>query len=64
MFGTILIVFSAIGYKLIFRTKLRDPLTVDLQTGRRTLGFEEMKELDEYNAMPRWRRFVSFVQLW
>ncbi|OJJ59919.1 hypothetical protein ASPSYDRAFT_1175351 [Aspergillus sydowii CBS 593.65] len=64
MFGTVLIVFSAIGYKLIFRTKLRDPLTVDLQTGRRTLGFEEMKELDEYNAMPRWRRFVSFVQLW
>lgn len=64
MFGTILIVFSAIGYKLIFRTKLRDPRTVDLQTGRRTLGFEEIKELDEYKAMPRWRKFVSFVQLW
>ncbi|KAL4810959.1 amino acid permease/ SLC12A domain-containing protein [Aspergillus unguis] len=64
MFGLILIFASAIGYKLICRTKLRDPKTVDLQTGRRTLGVDEIKELDEYSAMPRWRKFVSFVQLW
>ncbi|KAJ5712000.1 hypothetical protein N7488_006156 [Penicillium malachiteum] len=35
MFGLILIKFSGIGYKLIFRINLRDPRTVDLQTGRR-----------------------------
>ncbi|KAL3474347.1 amino acid permease/ SLC12A domain-containing protein [Aspergillus californicus] len=64
MFGTILIVFSAIAYKLVFRTKMRDLKTVDLQTGRRTLGVEEIKELDEYRDMPGWRKFVSFVQLW
>ncbi|CAI7624658.1 unnamed protein product [Penicillium glandicola] len=64
MFGIILIVLSAIAYKVIFRTKLRDPRTVDLQTGRRSLGMDEIQELDEYRKMPRWRRFVSFVQLW
>lgn len=64
MFGLILIVFSGIGYKLIFRTKYRDPRTIDLQTGRRPLGIEEVKELDDYKIMPHWRKFVSFVQLW
>ncbi|KAL4740632.1 amino acid permease/ SLC12A domain-containing protein [Aspergillus similis] len=64
MFGMILIVFTAVGYKLIYRTKFRDPRTVDLQTGRRPLGVEEIKELDDYKNMPPWRKFVSFVQLW
>ncbi|KAL5343176.1 amino acid permease/ SLC12A domain-containing protein [Aspergillus crustosus] len=64
MFGTILIIFTAVGYKLIYRTKIRDPSTVDLQTGRRMLGVEEIKELDDYKNMPRWRKFASFVQLW
>jgi hypothetical protein len=52
MFGIILIIFTAVGYKLIYRTKFRDPQTVDLQTGRRPLGVEETKELDEYKNMP------------
>ncbi|CAI7602363.1 unnamed protein product [Penicillium palitans] len=64
MFGLILIVFSTIAYKLIYRTKLRDPRTVDLQTGRRTLGTEEILELDKYEQMPSWRKFVTFIQLW
>lgn len=64
MFGLILIVFSTIAYKLIYRTKLRDPRTVDLQTGRRTLDTEEILELDNYEQMPLWRKFVTFVQLW
>jgi amino acid transporter len=64
MFGTILIVASGIGYKLIFRTKLRDPATVDLQTGRRPLSIEEIIELDVYKQSSVWRRFYSFVQLW
>ncbi|KAJ5249085.1 hypothetical protein N7468_000536 [Penicillium chermesinum] len=64
MFGLILILFSALAYKLIFRTKYRDPKTVDLQTGRRPLGIEEIKQLDDYEVMPWWRKFVSFIQLW
>ncbi|KAL3462386.1 amino acid permease/ SLC12A domain-containing protein [Aspergillus heterothallicus] len=64
MIGLLLIIASALGYKLVFRTKVRDPRTVDLQTGRRTLSTEEIKELDDYAAMPRWRKFGSFVQLW
>ncbi|KAL4820504.1 amino acid permease/ SLC12A domain-containing protein [Aspergillus spinulosporus] len=64
MFGIILIFSTAVGYKLIYRTKLRDPRTVDLQTGRRPLGVEEIKELDGYKNLPAWRKFVSFVQLW
>ncbi|KAL4998747.1 hypothetical protein BDV10DRAFT_184887 [Aspergillus recurvatus] len=64
MFGIILIVFTALGYKLMYRTKIRDPRTLDLQTGRRPLGVVEIKELDDYKNMPHWRRFVSFVQLW
>lgn len=64
MFGTILILASGIGYKLIYRTKFRDPATVDLQTGRRVLSVEEIVELDAYEQTSRWRKFYSFVQLW
>jgi amino acid transporter len=64
MFGLILILSTGIGYKLIFRTKLRDLKTVDLQTGRRTLGPEEIVELDEYHRLSKLRRFYTYVQLW
>ncbi|KAJ5559978.1 hypothetical protein N7513_002377 [Penicillium frequentans] len=64
MFGLVLIVLSTIAYKVIYRTKLRDLRTVDLQTGRRTLGTDEILELDEYERMPQWRKLVGFIQLW
>lgn len=64
MIGLLLIIFSAIGYKLIFRTKLRDPAKVDLRTGRRTLGEEEIFALEAYYAKSKLQRFYSFVQLW
>lgn len=64
MFGTVLIVCSGIAYKLVLRTKLRDPKTVDLQTGRRPLSTEEIVELDEYEKLSKWRKFYSFVQVW
>ena len=64
MIGLLLIVFSGIGYKIIFRTKLRDPATVDLRTGRRTLGEEEIFALDAYYAQSNLKKFYSFVQLW
>jgi yeast amino acid transporter len=64
MFGLILILSTGIGYKMIFRTKLRDLKTVDLQTGRRTLNPEEIVELDEYHRLSKLRRFYTYVQLW
>ncbi|KAK5125235.1 hypothetical protein LTR85_000911 [Meristemomyces frigidus] len=64
MIGLILIVGLGLFYKLIFRTKLRDPAQVDLQTGRRVLTVEELKMLDEYYTMPGWRKFLGFIQLW
>lgn len=64
MFGLILIIVTGIGYKLIFRTKMRDPRYVDLRTGRRTLGPDEIRKLDWYYGLPAWRKFLKFVQLW
>lgn len=64
MIGLVLIVFSGIGYKIIFRTKLRDPAKADLMTGRRTLSEEEIFALDAYHAQSRLRRFSSFMQIW
>lgn len=64
MIGILLILGSGVGYKIIFRTKLRDLRTVDLQTGRRPLTVEEIQELDDYAKLPKWRKFYSFIQLW
>ncbi|KAI1342809.1 amino acid permease [Xylariaceae sp. FL0016] len=62
--GIILILASGIGYKLICRSKLQDPKTADLQTGRRPLSDGEIVALDEYNRLSPWRKFGSMVQLW
>ncbi|KAH9897460.1 amino acid permease [Xylariomycetidae sp. FL2044] len=64
MIGLILVVGSGLGYKIVCRTKLRDPKEADLQTGRRPLSQEEVFALDEYGRMPGWRKFKTFVQLW
>lgn len=64
MIGLIMIVGFGLGYKLLLRTKLRDPATVDLQSGRRTLDASEIKALDEYFSMPWWRKVMTFLQLW
>ncbi|CAK3973554.1 amino acid permease [Lecanosticta acicola] len=64
MIGLILIMGSGIGYKLILRTKVRDPCKVDLQTGRRALDLHEIKALDEYLQKPWWRRLATFLQPW
>lgn len=64
MFGAVLIIGSGLVYKVVFRTKLRDPKTADLQTGRRPLSPEEIVELDNYHKLSRWRKFYSFIQIW
>ncbi|KAI7334543.1 hypothetical protein KC315_g3690 [Hortaea werneckii] len=64
MIGLLLIICTGLGYKIMFRTKLREAATVDLNTGRRPLGVEEIKMLDEYYALPPWRRLWAYVKLW
>lgn len=45
------------------KTPWRDPKTADLVTGRRILCEEEITQLDTYYAMPKWRRFLTYVAL-
>lgn len=49
------------SYKIWFRTKIQDPATADLRSGRRYLTEEELDRLDAYYAMPLWRRFLTYV---
>ncbi|KAF2650526.1 hypothetical protein K491DRAFT_720686 [Lophiostoma macrostomum CBS 122681] len=60
----LLIATSGIGYKVLFRTKMRDSAKVGLQTGRRPLNAEEGFARDAYYGQSRVRRFYSFIQLW
>ena len=53
-----------IGYKVIFRTSYRQLRKADHGTGRHTITPDEMNELDRYYSMPRWRRFMTYVQFW
>ena len=62
--GTVLILGSGTLYKIILRTKLRDPAKADLQAGRRPLNIDEIKMLDEYYSLPKWRRILTYIQLW
>jgi amino acid transporter len=59
----IIVVFTGV-YKVVFKTPWRDPKTADLVTGRRILTPDEILYLDSYYAMPKWRRFLGYVQLW
>jgi len=64
MLGIIIIVSFTLVYKVVMRTPWRDPKTADLRTGRRTLGVEEIKQLDDYYRQSSWRRFGTYAQLW
>jgi amino acid transporter len=59
-----MIVASYIGYKLVFRTKFRDPKTADLYTGRALLSPEQVTQLERYKALSKAKRFGTYVQLW
>lgn len=64
MLGILVILGCTLIYKLAFRTPWRDLSTADLVTGRRTLGVDEIRQLDDYYRQPKWRRFMTYVQLW
>jgi amino acid transporter len=56
-----LLITAFISWKLWFRTKIQDPKTADLKSGRRYLTEEELEKLDSYYAMPSWKRLRSYV---
>lgn len=51
-------------YKIVFRTEWRNPATADLDTGRAVLTAEEIRRLDMYYEMPRWRRVGGYFRVW
>jgi yeast amino acid transporter len=55
-------VVAYIGYKLWFRTSFQNPMTADLQSGRRPLNEEEYAFLDQYYSQPMWKRILSYVR--
>lgn len=56
-----LFVTAYLGYKLYFRTKMQDPATADLQSGRRFLSETELEMLDKYYAKPWYMRMLTYV---
>jgi amino acid transporter len=64
MIGLILVAVSGLGYKLVYGTKVVDPRFADLKTGRRPIVGKELEDLRAYYAMPKWRRFGTYIQLW
>jgi amino acid permease len=64
LIGLLVIVVFTLVYKVVFRTPFRDPRTADLRTGRNKFSAEDLAQLDAYYAMSRYRRFLTYVQLW
>ncbi|OJD34602.1 aat family amino acid transporter [Diplodia corticola] len=62
--GLILILTSYLGYKVVFRTKIRDVKTVDLVSDRRPLTEDDIMELDAYYKQGIYRRFASYFTIW
>jgi yeast amino acid transporter len=62
--GVILILGAGVGYKLIFRTPFRQLHSIDLITGRARISESQKQELEAYRAMPRGKRFLTYIQLW
>ncbi|KAK8249118.1 AAT family amino acid transporter [Phyllosticta capitalensis] len=56
-------VAAFLGYKLWFRTKLVDLSKADLVSGRRAVSEADMATLDAYNALPLWKRVLSYLKM-
>jgi len=59
--GVPLVLAAMIGYKVIFRTKIRRAREIDLVTGHQPLTEEQEKFLDHYYTLPLWRRVWSYI---
>ncbi|KAL4751598.1 hypothetical protein BDW72DRAFT_212664 [Aspergillus terricola var. indicus] len=62
--GILVILIPTALYKVILRTKWRDPRTADLVTGRRSLSEEEILLLDKHYNQPIWRKVGTYVKVW
>lgn len=49
------------GYKLIKRTKIVPLAEIDLMTGRRDTDHEEIAKMDEYNALSKGKKALTYV---
>ncbi|RDW63769.1 AAT family amino acid transporter-2 [Coleophoma cylindrospora] len=56
-----LFVVLYIGYKIIYKTKIVDLRTVDIQRGRRPLSAEDIAFLDAYYAKPWYKRALTYI---
>ena len=56
-----LFIFCYAFWKLWHRTKLQDPKTADLKSGRRFLSETELQILDDYYSQSLWKRFLSYL---
>ncbi|PYI09770.1 AAT family amino acid transporter [Aspergillus sclerotiicarbonarius CBS 121057] len=60
--GVPVFVVAFLGYKVRFRTRVVDPKFAELRTGRRPLTGEEVRVLEEYGRLARWKRVVSYLR--
>jgi yeast amino acid transporter len=62
--GVVLILGAGLGYKIIFDTKFRRLQEIDLVTGRARMTVDQRRELDDYRAMTRGKRLLTYIKLW
>ncbi|KAK7516395.1 amino acid permease-domain-containing protein [Phyllosticta citriasiana] len=56
-------VVAFVGYRLVFRSKIVDLNEADLVSGCRPVSEAGSVALDAYNALPLWRRVVSYLRM-
>ncbi|RDW83512.1 hypothetical protein BP5796_05003 [Coleophoma crateriformis] len=59
--GVPLVLAAWLGYKVIFKTKIRRASEIDLVEGHRPMTEEDRLFLDRYYAQPLWKRVWSYV---
>ncbi|KAI9373285.1 amino acid permease/ SLC12A domain-containing protein [Aspergillus egyptiacus] len=62
--GLLLIIGPMALYKVVLRTKWRDPAMADLVNGKRQLSSEEIMLMDKHYSRPLWRRIGTYIKLW
>ncbi|KAL3477798.1 amino acid permease/ SLC12A domain-containing protein [Aspergillus californicus] len=62
--GILLIGVPMVIYKVVLKTKWRNPATADMVTGRRELSAEEITLMDKHYSRPLWRRIGTYMRLW
>jgi amino acid transporter len=59
--GVPIVLVSIIGYKIVFKTKIRRASEIDLVSDYAPITEENSRFLDNYYSQPMWRRVWSYV---